>query len=76
MLKRHLTLIFKVDVFRRTFAVVRVDAPQSPNTATIANNVLMKMEIRAAEFTQCAVLGSFGSNTASSPIAGKYAQTW
>jgi hypothetical protein len=46
------------------------------NAATIANDVLRDAgENLSAELAQCAVRGSFGSNTASSPIAGKYAQT-
>jgi hypothetical protein len=46
--------------------------------AIIANNVLMKIRARVggARARQCAVFGIVGRNTASSPIAGRNAQTW
>ena len=44
--------------------------------ATIVNNVLIKTErLCGAGLRQRAVFGSFGRNTASSPIAGRNAQT-
>src|SRR5206468_6731051 len=45
ILKRHLTLIFKVDNLRRFFLSRRVDHGQR---ATIANNVLTKIVARAS----------------------------
>jgi len=56
--------------------------------ATITNNVLMKFGARkplehavfdaktSMPSLQCEVLGIFGRNNASSPIAGRNAQTW
>ena len=75
MLKRHLTLILKVDNLSRFSRHVQT-APKNGGTATIANNVLMESaECRARIARQRAVFGSFGRNTASSPIAGRKAQT-
>jgi hypothetical protein len=47
-------------------------------SATIANNVLMavRKNFGAGRPYQCRVLGIFGRNTASRPIAGRKAQTW
>ena len=115
MLKRHLTLIIKVDnplrvnppAYKRSgekiialfqcfavrpdaapdfgfdarfeyfFASSKMAAPKIRGTATIANNSLTGEPAAFAVpgARQRAVLGSFGRNTASSPIAGRNAQT-
>jgi hypothetical protein len=77
MLKRHLTLIFKVDDLRKLFFERESANAKYGELATIANNVLMngRRITRALTLRQRAALGNFGRNTASNPIAGRNAQT-
>ena len=60
------------------FAAMKTARTKAGGGAIIANNVLMKFWRRpgAADPLQRAILGSFGRNTASSPIAGRNAHTW
>jgi hypothetical protein len=48
ILKRHLTLIFKVDILRRFFARPDLSRAKYGEVATITNNVLMKIHTRHA----------------------------
>src|SRR4051812_14425269 len=88
ILKRRLTLIFKVDNLRRFFCAPRENA----GAATIVNDVLTKIVAPASAATpgnsgpafrfahgglrlnHRTVFGIFGRNTASRPMAGRNAQ--
>ena len=77
MFKRHLTLIIKVDNPLRLIRKLSAAAREIGGIFTIANNVLMKIRRRPTRsaIRQRPAFGIFGRNTASSPIAGRNAQT-